>query len=60
MDENAPPYTRDSQFYQAQLEKGLTMNIFKDGKWGSIRHLSVTETLSKLSDTQKLCLKAKK
>lgn len=60
MDDNVPAYAKDSKFYQKQLEKGLAMNILKNGKWGSIRHLSVTETLTALSEMQKFILKTKK
>ncbi|XP_065203846.1 fatty acid synthase-like [Planococcus citri] len=60
MDKDAPPYSKDSEFYQSQLEKGLKMNIYKDGTWGSIRHLSLVRTLSMLTDIQKFALRAKK
>lgn len=37
-DENAPPFDINSDFYKAQLEKGLAMNVYRDGAWGSYKH----------------------
>ncbi|KAB0791242.1 hypothetical protein PPYR_03042 [Photinus pyralis] len=38
MDE-APAFDPNDQFYANQLKKKLTMNVYKDGKWGTYRHL---------------------
>lgn len=43
MDENATKFKVDDQFCKSQLELGLVMNVFKDGKWGSYRHLQFSQ-----------------
>lgn len=37
--DEAPPFDVSSEFYRRQLRKGLAMNVFKGGKWGTYRHL---------------------
>lgn len=41
---NAPPVDVTDEFYKKQLEKGLVSNVFKDGEWGTYRHLLLEET----------------
>lgn len=40
-DDSAPEFSIDHQFYKAQLDLGLAINVFKHGQWGSYRHLSL-------------------
>lgn len=40
MDENKSDSASD-MIYMEQLDKGLVMNVFKDGTWGSIRTLEM-------------------
>ncbi|KAK9875963.1 hypothetical protein WA026_011065 [Henosepilachna vigintioctopunctata] len=40
---DAPPFDINNEFYQNQLRKNLSVNIFKDGKWGTYRHLLMKE-----------------
>jgi fatty acid synthase, animal type len=39
-DENAPNFDLTNSFFKNQLDLGLNVNIFKNGMWGSYRHLS--------------------
>ncbi|CAG9832335.1 unnamed protein product [Diabrotica balteata] len=32
-------FDKDDQFYKTQLDKNMAVNIFKDNKWGTYRHL---------------------
>jgi fatty acid synthase, animal type len=43
MDENAPKFSFDEQFYSSQIDLELAVNVLKDGKWGSYRHLQFVE-----------------
>ncbi|CAB0015644.1 unnamed protein product, partial [Nesidiocoris tenuis] len=38
MDSAAPPFSLDDPFYIDQLSKDMTVNVYKDGKWGTYRH----------------------
>ncbi|CAH1641070.1 unnamed protein product [Spodoptera littoralis] len=38
-DPSAPPFNPDLKFYEDQLNKDLALNVFKDGQWGTYRHL---------------------
>lgn len=38
-DEVVPEFDVTSEFYKLQLKKGLAVNVFKDGTWGTYRHL---------------------
>lgn len=42
-DSSAPKFDIDNSFYQAQLKLGLTTNVYRDGKWGSYRHVRITD-----------------
>ncbi|CAH0385876.1 unnamed protein product [Bemisia tabaci] len=46
MDKKAPPFSVNHPFYKEQLAKDLAVNIYKDGKWGSYRHLLLEELSS--------------
>ncbi|XP_041971751.1 fatty acid synthase-like isoform X2 [Aricia agestis] len=38
-DPSAPPFNPDLEFYEEQLDKDLAINVYKDGQWGTYRHL---------------------
>uniref|UniRef100_A0A336KMM1 CSON007223 protein n=1 Tax=Culicoides sonorensis TaxID=179676 RepID=A0A336KMM1_CULSO len=38
-DKNAPKFDPELKFYKDQLEKDLKINVYRDGVWGSYRHL---------------------
>lgn len=38
-DEAAPEFDISADFYQQQFKKGLSINVFENGKWGTYRHL---------------------
>lgn len=40
-DQNAPKFDVEDEFYAKQLKKGLISMIYKDGKWGTYRHLPI-------------------
>lgn len=42
-DKAAPPFSFSDKFYSEQLEKGLAYNVFKEGEWGTYRHLLLPE-----------------
>nr|WIW72532.1 fatty acid synthase [Kerria lacca] len=39
MDENAPTFSIQHPLYKAQYAKDLALNVYKNGVWGSYRHL---------------------
>ena len=41
VDTNAPLFDPVHPFYKSQLELGHSINIFKNGNWGSYRHLTL-------------------
>lgn len=43
MDNNAPAFDINNPFYASQISKGLAVNVFKNGKWGSFRHQALPE-----------------
>nr|CAD7440129.1 unnamed protein product [Timema bartmani] len=48
LDKTAPTFSLDDDKYKEQLAIGLSVNILKNGRWGSYRHLPLedsTETL---------------
>uniref|UniRef100_A0A336MX78 CSON007834 protein n=2 Tax=Culicoides sonorensis TaxID=179676 RepID=A0A336MX78_CULSO len=42
-DNNAPKFDPENPFYKKQLEKGLGINVYRHGAWGSYRHLALNE-----------------
>ncbi|XP_063708978.1 fatty acid synthase-like [Culicoides brevitarsis] len=38
-DKSAPKFDPELPFYREQIEKGLAINVLRDGVWGSYRHL---------------------
>lgn len=43
--DGAPKYDPKHSFYATQLNKGLSVNIWKDQTWGTYRHLLINEHL---------------
>ncbi|KAK4878179.1 hypothetical protein RN001_010685 [Aquatica leii] len=39
LSDNVKKFDLEDDFYQKQLRKGLLINVFKDGQWGSYKHL---------------------
>jgi fatty acid synthase, animal type len=54
-DENAPKFDSSNEFYRNQLKQGLTMNVFRDGQWGSFRHLTILHADHKTQRTTSNC-----
>lgn len=44
MQSSAPAFDADSEFYANQLRRGYVINVYKDGKWGTYRHLLLEDT----------------
>ncbi|GLV33211.1 Fatty acid synthase 3 [Carabus blaptoides fortunei] len=40
LDDSAPKFDPNHEFYARQLKKGMALNVYKNGQWGSYRHLS--------------------
>lgn len=38
-DESAPEFDVDDPFYADQLKLGLSLNVYQNGSWGSLKHL---------------------
>lgn len=43
LDPKAPKFDPDHPFYETQLDKDIAINIYKDGQWGTYRHLRLKE-----------------
>ena len=41
LDETAPDFDPTLPFYKQQLNKGLAVNIYRRGEWGSYRHIKL-------------------
>lgn len=41
-DSSAPDFDVNLPFYKLPLQQGLAMNVFKNNRWGSYRHLQLT------------------
>ncbi|GJQ79765.1 hypothetical protein Trydic_g23238 [Trypoxylus dichotomus] len=41
---DAPKFDPELSFYKEQLDKGLAFNIWKNGQWGTYRHLLLPDT----------------
>lgn len=42
-DPKAPEFSLNDPFYQNQLTQQLAINIYRNGKWGSYRHLKIND-----------------
>lgn len=49
MDNSVPEFQLENPFYKDQLAKDLAVNVVKNGKWGTYRHLKIEEITKKLS-----------
>lgn len=45
-DENLPYFNLSNPVFKAQYTKGMTMNIFKNGQWGTYRYLKIKSDLN--------------
>ena len=45
-DENSPSFNLSNPFYETQYTKGMTMNILKNGQWGTYRYLKTKSDLN--------------
>ena len=45
-DDKAPAFDLQNPLYNSQLKLGLAINVLRDGKWGSYRHLQILQTYS--------------
>ncbi|XP_055853304.1 fatty acid synthase-like [Episyrphus balteatus] len=44
-DKTAPDFDPQNEFYSRQLSLGLAINIFRNGQWGSYRHLQLVPNI---------------
>lgn len=42
--DDAPKFDPDSSFYRKQIDKKLSVNVWKNKQWGTYRHLLLPET----------------
>lgn len=45
-DKSAPDFNLNVPMYQAQHNKGMTMNVLKNGQWGTYRYLKINNELN--------------
>lgn len=45
-DDTAPKFDLNLEFYKKQFGKNFAINVFKNGQWGTYRHLLLQENLS--------------
>lgn len=45
LQDDAPEFNPSHELYKRQLSKGLAINVFKNGKWGTYRHLLLDKTV---------------
>lgn len=46
LDKNVKPFSVDDPIFKQQLDKDLVTNVFKNGQWGSYRHLELFNNMS--------------
>lgn len=44
-DVNAPPFDLDDPYFKTHLKLGLAINVSRNGKWGSYRHLQIVHNI---------------
>lgn len=49
-DNSAPPFSAEDEFYKEIIKKRLTFNIYKDGMWGTYRHVKLQKTSHTVCD----------
>ncbi|XP_065218307.1 fatty acid synthase-like [Planococcus citri] len=54
MDDKAPSFSLDDPFYKSQLDKDLSHNVYKDGKWGGYWHSSLN-SLTDIESSHAFC-----
>ncbi|XP_037041706.1 fatty acid synthase-like isoform X2 [Bradysia coprophila] len=42
-DDRAPPFSLENPFYTKQLMFGLAINVYRNGQWGSYRHVKLRQ-----------------
>ncbi|CAG9858327.1 unnamed protein product [Phyllotreta striolata] len=50
LDHKSPKFSTSCKFYKDQLEKNLTINVYKNNNWGTYVHLPLKEMESKHSE----------
>lgn len=50
-DSNAPPFDLNSSFYSEQMKLDLAMNVYRNGKWGSYRHIILPKDMEETKRT---------
>lgn len=53
-DPQAPPFDPENPLYKKQLRLGLAINVYRDGMWGSYRHLTLDHEI-KIKPETKQC-----
>ncbi|XP_070503056.1 fatty acid synthase-like [Chironomus tepperi] len=48
-DDSAPAFNIGNPFYKSQLDKDLAINVYRNGKWGSLKHFLVKPSYDKVS-----------
>lgn len=43
LDETAPKFDSKDEFYKKHLMKNFSVNVYKNGKWGTYRHLKLEQ-----------------
>lgn len=44
-DPKAPSFELDNPFYKAHLKLGLALNVYRNGRWGTYRHLQLLQPI---------------
>jgi fatty acid synthase, animal type len=50
-DHRAPAFDIEHQFYKSHLQQGLAINVFKNGQWGSYKHLLLQQEITHVPQT---------
>lgn len=45
-DDQAPPFDINNYFYSSQINKGLAINVLKNGQWGTYRHYLLQQEIN--------------
>lgn len=53
-DEKAPAFDMENPYYKSYLKLGLGINVWRNGEWGSYRHIQLIQDL-KLEPTKQHC-----
>lgn len=57
LDPNAPEFQSNKVFYTNQLSKGLIINIYKNGGWGSYKKIKVQNLESNIREVENSTLR---